>query len=349
MATLQEIKELALHAARGTAPANFSNENVKEALHDEINAMCGSINEFMRNQYDIFEIIITAADEVVPKKALDRMSIFAEMRVVPQGQKTLFHKKAGKNRAKAFITRVGLSGVYETFRLDSTEFEVPVKAVGSAGTIDFERFLDGAESMSDIMDIILEGLEDAAYLEICNCLMESINNTKRPGANKYIDSAFSAAHMQKLVNTVKRYDESAVILACDDFIDAMGPDAIVPAMAGAAQGIYSPDDIEAIHKNGRIKIFRGTPVVELPQGYIDENNDKTWLNPQFAYVLPTGREKVVKFVFEGATQMWTTTNRDQSMEINFYKKMGAAIITYNNWGIYQNQGITNTAGHPYGF
>lgn len=39
MATLQEIKELALHAARGTAPANFSNENVNEALHDEINAM----------------------------------------------------------------------------------------------------------------------------------------------------------------------------------------------------------------------------------------------------------------------------------------------------------------------
>ena len=123
MATLQEIKELALHAARGTAPANFSNENVNEALHDEINAMCGSINEFMRNQYDIFEIIIATADEVVPKKALDRMSMFAEMRVAPQGQKTLFHKKAGKNRAKAFITRVGLSGVYETFRLDNTVHE----------------------------------------------------------------------------------------------------------------------------------------------------------------------------------------------------------------------------------
>lgn len=348
MATIQEIKELALHAARGTAPANFTNENVNAALHDEMAAMCTSINDFMRNQYDIFQIIIETADEVVPKKALDRMSAVAEMRVVPQGQKTLFHKKAGKNRAKAFITRVGLSGVYETFRLDSTEFEVPVKAVGSAGSIDFERFLDNADSMSDIMDIILEGLEDAAYIEICNCLMESINNTKRPAANKFIDSSFNAAHLQKLVNVVKRYDDSAVILACDEFIDAMGPDAIVPAITGA-QGIYSPDDIESIHNQGRIKIFRGTPIVELPQGFIDENNEKTWLNPQFAYVLPTGREKVVKFVFEGATQMWTNTNKDQSMEINFYKKMGAAIITYNNWGIYQNTGLTDTSDHPYGF
>lgn len=343
MATLNEIKELALHAAKGTAPTNYSCENVDVALREEIGAMCKSINEFKRNQFDIFQIMIETADEVVPKKVIDRMSAFAEIRVVPQGQKTLFHKKVGKNRAKQFITRVGLSGIYETFRLDSTEFTVPVKAIGSAGTIDFERFLDGAENMADIMDIILEGLEEAAYIEVAQCLMASLNDKRRPTANQYIDSGFVPAHMQKLVNVIKRYDDSAVIFACDDFIDAMGPDAIVPAMAGAAQGIYSSDDIEAIHKNGRIKIFRGTPIVELPQGFVDENNEKTWLNPQFAYVLPTGREKVVKFVFEGETQMWEATNRDRSMEINFYKKMGAAILTYNNWGIYQNTSLTDTS------
>lgn len=348
MATIQEIKELALHAARGTAPANYSNETVETALFNEMSGLCRSINEFLRNQYDIFSIIIETADEIVPKKVIDRMSAFAEVRVVPQGQKTIFRKRVGKNRAKQFVTRVGLSGVYETFRLDTAEFEVGVKAVGSAGTIDFERFLDGAESMADIMDIILEGLEDAAYLEVASCLMASINSAKRPAANKVATSSFNAAAMQKLVNVVKRYDDSAAIFACDEFIDAMGPDAIVPAITGA-QGVYSPSDIEAIHNQGRIRIFRGCPIVELPQGYIDENNDKTWLNPQFAYVLPTGREKVVKLVFEGDTQMWSAVNRDQSMEINFYKKMGAAIISYNNWCVYQNTGIADTMGHHYGF
>ena len=34
MATLQEIKELALYAAKGTAPANYQVENVNEALRD---------------------------------------------------------------------------------------------------------------------------------------------------------------------------------------------------------------------------------------------------------------------------------------------------------------------------
>lgn len=349
MATLQEIKELALYAAKGSAPANYSVENVDAALRDELAAMCSSINEFKRNQYDIFQIMIETADEVVPAKVMDRMSMFAEIRTVPRGTKTIFRKNVGKGRAKAFITRVGLGGVYETFRLDNATFEVGTKAIGSAGTIDFERFLDGAESMADIMDIILEGLEYGAYVEISRALMATLNSSKRPAANQVIDNGFNAAHMAKLVNTVKRYDESAVIFACDEFIDAMGPDAIVPPISGAAQGIYSPDDIEAIHKLGRIKIFRGTPIVELPNGWVDESNTSTWSNPQFAYVLPTGREKVVKFVFEGDTQMWESTNRDRSMEIEFYKMMGAAVITYNNWGIYQNTALTDTSANPYGF
>lgn len=264
MATIAEIKELALHAAKGTAPANFSEKNVNDALRGEMAAMCSSINEFRRNQYDIFQIMIETADEVVPPKVIARMGSFAEIKSVPQGTKAIFRKKVGKNRAKSFVTRVGLSGVYETFRLDAEEYEVSAKAIGSAGTIDFERFLDGVESMADIMDIIVEGLEDAAYIEVARCLMGSLNNVKRPVANQYIDSSFNAANLQKLVNTVKMYGDGAVIFAAPEFIAAMGPDAIVPAIAGVAQGIYSPDDIESIHNLGRIRIFRGCPIVEIP-------------------------------------------------------------------------------------
>ena len=56
MATIKELKELALHAVRGTAPANYTAETVDEALRGELCAMCDSINNFQRNKYDIFEI-----------------------------------------------------------------------------------------------------------------------------------------------------------------------------------------------------------------------------------------------------------------------------------------------------
>ena len=348
MATINELKELALHSVRGTAPANFTSETVDEALREEFKAMCTSINNYQRNKYDIFEVIITAADEVVPNKVIDAMGMFAEVRQVPQGQKALFKRgMLGRARAKKFLTQVGLSGVYETFRLDNDTFELGGRAIGGGATIDFERFLDGAENMPELMDIITEGLTDAAYGEVQKCLTAAVDAVGRPDANKVVTDHFDADEMFKLTSVVKAYGGNAVIFATPEFVGEMGPDAIVPVGTNY-QGVYHSQDIDAIHNTGYINIFRGTPVVQLPQSFIDESNTTTWLNPQFAYVLPTGKEKVVKIVFEGNTQMWDYINKDQSIEMMAYKKMGAAILTHHNWGIYQNTSIPDTHEFPYG-
>lgn len=347
MATIKEIKELALHSARHTAPANFSAFDVDEALRNEMKNLASSVNQFMKNRHDIYEIIIQTADEIVPNKVISALAPFAEVQVVQQGNKALFKKSVGKNRAKKFLTQVGLSGVYETFRLDTERFEVPVTAVGGAATIDFERFLDGAEDMADIMEIITTGLTDAVFVQVQKALRAAISATARPAVNMVSKNQFVAEDMVKLVNVVRAYGSSAVIFAPPEFVAAMGADAIVPVGANY-QGVYSPKDIEAIHDTGYINIFRGTPIVQIPQSFIDETNEKTWIDPQLAYVLPAGKEKVVKVVLEGETQIHDFTNRDNSMEIHAYKKMGCAILTHYNWGIYQNTGIAQTYGNSYG-
>ena len=345
--TIEKLRELAIHAAKRTAPANFTVESVDAALFDELKAMTGSVNEFMRNRYDIYDIIIKAADEVVPNKVIDVIGSFAEVQIVPQGQKAIFKRGSiGRNRAKKFLTQVGLSGVYETFRLDTETFTVEAHAVGGAGTIDFDRMLDGSENMSDIMDIITEGLTDSVFYEIQKALIAAYGAAGVPAANKKEGNNFVAKDMQDLVNVVRSYGTSAVIFACPEFVAAMGPDQIGDS---SYKAVYSPKDIEDIANTGYIKMFRGTPIVQMPQSFIDENNDKTAMNPQYAFVLPTGGEKVVKVVLEGPTQMWMRDNRDQSMEINAYKKMGAAILTYHNWGIYYNSAITDTSASLYGF
>ena len=341
MATIKELKELALHSVRGTAPETYAVGTVDEALRGEIAAMCDSVNNFMRNRYDIYDIIITVADEVVPTKVIDVMGMFAEIKSVPQGQKAIFKRgMVGRNRAKKFLTQVGLSGLYETFRLDTETFELGGKAIGGAAAIDFERFLDGAENMADLMDVITEGLTDAVFGEVQKALVAASKDM--PAANKHSHSSFVAKDMIRIVNTVKAYGGNAVIFATPEFIGEMGPDAI-------GVDTYAKDDIDSIHNTGLIKIFRGTPVVEIPQSYVDETNTKTWINPQYAYILPAGKEKVVKVVFEGNTQIWDLKNPDNSMEIHTYKKIGAAILTHHNWGIYQNTGITNNSDFPYGF
>ena len=347
--TLQEFREIALHAAKGTAPANFTNENVQAAFVDGLRELAGSVNQFMKNRYDIYDIIIEAADEIVPKKVISALGAFAEVKTVPQGQKAMFKRSTGKMRAKKFLTQVGLSGVYETFRLDKETFELAAHAVGGAATIDFERMLDGAESLAEVMEVITEGLTDAVFYEVQKALVAAYNSGKFPPANIKTGNTFNAQDMVDVMNVVKVYGDNVAIFATPAFIAAMGPDAIVPAFNGVAQGIYPADDIEAIHMTGKIRIFRGAPLIEIPQSFIDETNTKTWIDDQYAYILPAGKEKVVKVVLEGATQIHDFTNRDNSIEVHAYKKMGSAILAYHNWGIYQNTALAGHNENPYGF
>ncbi len=344
--TLKELKELAVYAAKNEAPSNFSVDNVDEALADGLRELAGSVNQFMKNRYDIYDIIIEAVDEVLPKKVIDAVGIFAEVQTVPQGQKALFRQRLGRARARKFLTQVGLSGVYETFRLDNGTFEVSAHAIGGACTIDFERMLDGAENMAELVSLLTEAQTDAVYQEVQRALKGALNAKGRPAVNKVSKNTFVGADMLKLVNIVRAYGNGAVIFAPPEFVAAMGPDAIVPVGANY-QGIYHPQDIDAIHNTGYINIFRGTPVVQIPQSFVDENNVETWIDPQMAYVLPTGGERVVKVVFEGNTQVYDFVNRDQSMEIHTYRKLGTAILTHHNWGIYQNTGITQTYKEMY--
>lgn len=336
--TITEIRDLARHAARGTAPDTFSVSSVDAALADGFKSLTGSINNFMKNRYDIYDIIIENADEIVPGKVMDAMSSFAEIINLANGEKKLFKRGGlGRNRAKKFLTQVGLNGLYETFRLDEDTFSLKVKAIGGAVSIDFERMMDGAETLSEFMAVLTEAQVDGIYGEVQKALMAAVNNTAMPTANK-VAGSYAASDLQALVNTVKVYGGTATIFASPEFIAAMGPDAIVPAVTGA-QAVYHPDDIDAIHNLGRIKLFRGTPVVELRQSFLDENNAQVMIHPQFAYVLPSGKEKVVKIAMEGGTQMYDVTNPDQSIEIHTYRKIGVGILAFNNWGIYKNTSI----------
>lgn len=346
--TIQEIKELALHTIRGTVPSNFSIGEVdtETALRDALRPLANSINKFMQNRYDIYEIMIEAADEYMPPKVIDAVGMFAETRVVPQGTKIVFTRKLGRDRARQFITRVGLSGLYESFRLDASSFTLETKAIGGSATIDFERYLDGAESLVELMQIVTEDMTDAVFHEVHEALRAAINAQGRPAANKYTGAGFDGDEMFKLISTVRAYGRAAVIFAPPEFVGAMGPDAIVPVGTNY-QGVYHPQDLDAIHNQGYINIFRGTPVVMMNQSYQDESNTTTWIDPQLAYILPTGGERIVKIGIEGQTQMWDFTNADQSMEMHFYKKVGVGILTNHNWAVYQNTSIPQTYVAPF--
>ena len=341
---IEQIKDLARYAVKGTVPADFtaSKDEINQVLREELGALAKDYNTYRRNKLDIFEIIQEAADEIVPKQVLSTMGQFAEIRQFANNVKPQFKVKKGRNRAKRFVTRAAQSGVYRAFRLDTDVIDVNTYAVGTAAYIDFERFLSGEEDLGEMASIITESIQDGIYEDIQKALRATINEVSRPAANKKTDSAFDADNFAKLCATVKAYGDGAVIFAPPEFVAEMGPLAVNSNITPNV----SVNDIEDIRTKGYIGIFRGCPIVQLPQSFTDETNTTTVIDPQIAYVFPTGGEKIVKIAFEGDTIVKDWENRDNSMEIQAYKKYGVAIMSYHNWGIYRNTGITQTYGGP---
>lgn len=350
MADIKAIKDLVVCAFLGTSPdpTKFSNTDVKESLRNEIHSLANDFNSYRRNKLDLFEIMQEAYDEILPKYVEDFMGTFAEIKTVENGKRAQFVVKRGRQRAKQFITQVGLSGVYESFRLDKDTFEVGGHAIGGAAYIDFERYICGDEDISESTEILLEGLQAAIMGEIQKALIKAANAEDRPRKNYYMGAGFDADEMANLCAVARSYGGGATIFATPEFVASMGPDAIgmpifkgTPGYAGATP-VYSPKDINDIANTGYITTFRGNPIVQIPQSYTDETNEVTQINPGFAYIFPTGGEKIVKVVFEGPTQVDDWQHRDRSFEIEAYKKVGVAILTNHNWCIYENTDLSTT-------
>lgn len=329
--------EMLMKGALGKkVPAEFATENYdyESALRDELRKIAGTRRQFERNKYDVFDLLSEAMDEVLPQKVVSTVGMFAETRQVPQGTRLEFTITRGKQRGRQFVTRATESGYYETFRLDRDRIDLTPKAIGAGGIMDFERYLDGAESIADIYEVITDGIVDEIFRMIQECLLASWNATGRPAANKVAATSFDAVAMVKLCNTVAAYG-SPVIYCSPQFAAEM-----VNAIVYNTETKISDTDMQEVRDRGYIGKFRGTPVVVLPQSFDDETNSKLTMNPSFAYVIPSGKEKLVKVGMEGESFFKEYDNRDNSTVLQAYKKVGVAMVgTPNYWGIYYNSGI----------
>ena len=135
----------------------LSYEDMNATLRNELNELAGTYSLYRENKNLIFSMIEETLDEVLPKKVIQQYDQFAEVKTFAQGDKPVFRRPyTNRNRAKQFITRVGLAGIYEVFKLDKSVIEVQMTAVGGAAQVGLEEFLDGNVDFSEMFNIILE-------------------------------------------------------------------------------------------------------------------------------------------------------------------------------------------------
>lgn len=181
----------------------FSYDAMNETLRSELNALVGTEDLYEENKRTVFSLMEQTMDDIIPNRLINAYGQFADIKTFAQGDKPVFTRRTGKTRAKQFITRVGLAGVYETFKLGSESFEVGTSAIGGAAQIGFEEFLDGRVNFAELTQIIMDGMDELIYREIAQALMGAVNQL--PAANRASVAGFDEAALDRLVNTASAY------------------------------------------------------------------------------------------------------------------------------------------------
>ena len=341
---IKDLTKLAKLASTVKPSSNYSFEGetftakeINETLRSELNAIAGDYHKYEQNKHTIFALIENVIDDILPQRVLEEYGMFAEMITVPQGDKAIFRQKvssASRKRAKQFITKVGLAGVYEVFKLDGKSYEVPTTAFGGAAQVSIEEFLDGRVDFNELVDIVMEGLDEAIYLEIEKALIGAVDSLG--SNNKYAGIGFNEAAMDSLISVADSYGKSTIYCTYE-FAATMVP----------STGWISDNMKDQRWNNGYLANYKGHNVIVLNQSLVDETNTTKVIDPAYAWIIPAGsNEKPVKIAFEGQTLVDDRKNDDWSKEIQVYRKLGVGALITNNICVYRNAALTKNVVIP---
>ena len=296
---------------------------LNETLRNELNELAGTYAQYRENKNLIFSMIEETLDEVLPKKVTQQYDQFAEVKTFAQGDKPVFRRPLNtRARAKQFVTRVGLAGIYEVFKLGPAEkesFEVRTSAIGGAAQIGFEEFLDGRVDFAEVTRIIMEGMDELIYKEVAAALKASINQL--PPANRVAAVGFDENAMDRLIQIAAAYGTPTIYCTYEFAVK------MIPNEAWR----YTEAMKTELWNTGRLASYKGTKVIILEQGFEDETNTRKVIDPGYCWVIPTGVDgKPVKIAFEGGTIVDEFNNYDRSREVQVYKKVGVTAILANN-------------------
>lgn len=301
---------------------NLSYEDLNDTVRNEFKELVGTPQLYRQNKNEFFSLIEQSISEVLPKKVVEQYDQFAEVKTFAQGDKPIFRRKLTSNkRAKQFITRVGLAGRYEVFKLGANEesFEVRTSAIGGGVQIGLEEFMDSRIDMAELYQILLEGMDELIFKEVGAALKASVNQL--PPANRVAANGFDEQAFDQLLTIASAYGTPTIYCTYEFAVN------MIPKEAWR----YTEAMKNELWKNGRLAGYKQWKVVILEQGFEDETNSRKVIDPGYAWIIPQGADnKPVKIAFEGDTLVKDHDNDDWSKDIMVYKKVGVTCMLANN-------------------
>ena len=159
--------------------------------------------------------------------------------------------------------------MYQAARLDDIQMTLNtwVETVGVFVTL--EEILLGKYSLQDLMNNILDGFVEKLYVEVIEALQALA--TYAPGANIDSGENIDASALDPLIRIVAAYGQPTMF----------GFHSLVSKFNNAQGTTQTPNiptsDLDEIKSRGYVTIYKGTPIVLLPNYIINETTNEDWL------------------------------------------------------------------------
>lgn len=333
---INELKTLIKGALSKDASVNFA-----DGQNAAINALCEfygitpemSIREVRRalpSKDKQFEIIEEVLDEILPKELEDIMGQWATIKSFARNEEVKFTtSKVGKRRAMLSIVPGARGGLYKARRLDNKDLFVATKVYTAGAYVTLEDLLLGNVTLGELMDNILKGITYQVYVDVVAALRTA--STLAPAANRHTGSGIVAAEFDRIIRVVSAYGRP-VIMCFESLANKFAN------VVNSSNPAWNPNvpqaDLEDIRNYGRVQMYKGHPVVVLPNFILDETTNDVWaFSENQCFILPADTKPVV-VAMQGEGHIEAVSLPSGGEEEHYHKIMGTALLFANNIGIY---------------
>lgn len=334
--TRKELMTLCVAAAKNEASANFTANDVQEAARNAIlkyiGVEDGELNARQLREYrnEVFGIIEEVVDAVLPSKMTDILGQFAEVKSFARDDQVKFRVEGvGAGRIKAAIVPGARGGIYRARRLDNKDMYLNTHVETIGYMITLEELLTGSRNIADIVAIIAEGLAEKVWIEIVKALRAAYASVPARNKATATGDVIDLAGVDKVVRTIGAYGKPIIVgfsALVDQINNKVGFSGATPNLPGA--------DLDEIRRQGYVGLYKGTPVVKLPNYFVDESNTTWMFKESDLFIMPT-EGKPVKVAFQGDAYTAEVQQPHGGMEWHLHKMMGVGILFYNAIGIYR--------------
>jgi hypothetical protein len=320
------ILKLAIDLGRGSV-SNYSNTDADQALRKALLETIGTdkidYKVMRRDGAKVFEILEVAIDSLVTEGLTNQFDDFVEVRNLAWGDSNVFTVDDPELFEVATISDG--NGSIRRQRIDNGVFTVTTKTKAIKVYEELVRYLSGRINWPNLVQKVADSYGAQIKKDIYDALFASYDNL---GTDYAVTGSFSETALNTMVAHVEASSGKEALI--------LGTKAALALCTSAA-----PSDNMKDTKNnlGFYGTLNGTRMLKIPQAHKAGTNTFA-LDDASLIVVPTLNDKMIKLIFEGDSLIREnmTANADMSIEYEFVKRAGVAVVPASRYGIMKISG-----------